>query len=393
MPVQTSDSSTLKLIERLIGFNTVSKESNLGLIEWARDYLRGFGIDCRLSYDADKRKANLFATIGDRTGGGLVLSGHTDVVPVVGQDWDTDPFVATVKDGKIFGRGTCDMKSFIAVCLAKVPVLAHANLPSPVHFAFSYDEEVGCLGVRGLLDDLAKNDIRPAGCIVGEPTNMEVVVAHKGKRSYHCCVRGREAHSSMTPIGVNAIEFAADLIGYIRDVGERIKHSDTYPGFDVPFSTVLTTAIKGGMSFHNTNTIPRDCEFVFEHRFLPGVDPEHLINEVKEYASSTLLPQMRVVAPEADINFSTKVSYPGLDQNEASAISQLTQRLSGQTKTRKVAFGTEAGLFQQAGIPSIICGPGNIAQAHKPNEYVTVEQIAQCERFIDQLVTQLKTFP
>jgi acetylornithine deacetylase len=219
------------------------------------------------------------------------------------------------------------------------------------------------------------------------------VVAHKGKRSYHCCVRGREAHSSMTPIGVNAIEFAADLIGYIRDVGERIKHSDTYPGFDVPFSTVLTTAIKGGMSFHNTNTIPRDCEFVFEHRFLPGVDPEHLINEVKEYASSTLLPQMRVVAPEADINFSTKVSYPGLDQNEASAISQLTQRLSGQTKTRKVAFGTEAGLFQQAGIPSIICGPGNIAQAHKPNEYVTVEQIAQCERFIDQLVTQLKTFP
>jgi len=389
--VHQPDSTTLDLIARLVSFNTVSKESNLGLIEWTRDYLKGFGIDCRLTYDADQKKANLFATVGDQTGAGLVLSGHTDVVPVTGQDWDTDPFVATLKDGKLFGRGTADMKGFIGVCLAKLPVLANLDLRTPVHFAFSYDEEVGCLGVRGLLHDLAKHGIAPAGCIVGEPTNMDVVIAHKGKRSYHCCVRGREAHSSMTPIGVNAIEFASDLIGYIRNAGERIRQSEHHAGFDVPFSTVLTTAIKGGMSFHNTNTIPRDCEFVFEHRYLPGVDPEELINEIRHYSQSTLLPQMRAVAPEADIAFNAKVGYPGLDQSDASAISQLAMQFAGQTGTRKVAFGTEAGLFQQAGIPSIICGPGSIRQAHKPNEFIALEQIAKCELFVDRLAQQLKT--
>jgi len=337
MPLQSPDALTLTLISQLVAFNTVSKESNLGLIEWVRDYLRGFGIACSLTFDADHRKANLFATVGDETGAGLVLSGHTDVVPVTNQDWDTDPFVATLQDGKIFGRGTSDMKGFIGVCLAKLPMLANANLRTPVHFAFSYDEEVGCLGVRGLLQDLAKHGIKPAGCIVGEPTNMEVVIAHKGKRSYHCCVRGREAHSSMTPIGVNAIEFASDLIGYVRDVGERIRKTEHHAGFDVPFSTILTTAIKGGMSFHNTNTIPRDCEFVFEHRYLPGVDPDDLFNEIRQYSESTLLPKMRAVAPEADITFNTKIGYPGLDQNDSSAISQLAMQFAGKVSTNKVS--------------------------------------------------------
>jgi len=217
---------------------------------------------------------------------------------------------------------------------------------------------------------------------------MDVVVAHKGKRSYHCCVRGREAHSSMTPLGVNAIEFAADLIQHIRGLANRIQHGEQHAGFDVPFSTVLTTAIKGGMSFHNTNTIPRDCEFVFEHRFLPGVNPQDLMDEVRQYADTRLLPQMREVAPEADITISTRMGYPGLSQREDSAISQLAMRLAGQTGTRKVAFGNEAGLFQQAGIPSIVCGPGHIAQAHKPNEFIALEQIALCESFIDRLALQ-----
>ncbi len=391
MPLQSPDALTLTLISQLVAFNTVSKESNLGLIEWIRDYLRGFGVACSLTFDADHRKANLFATVGDQTGAGLVLSGHTDVVPVTNQDWDTDPFVATLQDGKLFGRGTSDMKGFIGVCLAKLPMLANANLRNPVHFAFSYDEEVGCLGVRGLLQDLAQRGIRPVGCIVGEPTDMEVVVAHKGKRSYHCCVRGREAHSSVTPMGVNAIEFASDLIRYIRDTGERIQRTEHHVGFDVPFSTVLTTAIKGGMSFHNTNTIPRDCEFVFEHRYLPGVNPEHFIDEVRQYSESTLLPRMRAVAAEADITFSARIGYPGLDQVDESNIALLAQQFAGRTRTGKVAFGTEAGLFQQAGIPSIICGPGSIQQAHKPNEFIALEQIAHCELFIDRLAQQLKT--
>lgn len=391
MPLQSPDALTLTLIRQLVAFNTVSKESNLGLIEWIRDYLRGFGITCSLTFDADQRKANLFATVGDEVGAGLVLSGHTDVVPVTNQDWDTDPFVTTIQDGKIFGRGTTDMKGFLGVCLAKLPMLANANLRTPVHFAFSYDEEVGCLGVRGLLQDLAQRGIRPSGCIVGEPTNMEVVIAHKGKRSYHCCVRGREAHSSVTPMGVNAIEFASDLIRYIRDTGERIQRTEHHAGFDVPFSTVLTTAIKGGMSFHNTNTIPRDCEFVFEHRYLPGVDPDHFLGEVRQYSESTLLPRMRAVAAEADITFSTRIGYPGLDQDDMSDITLLAQQFAGRKRTSKVAFGTEAGLFQQAGIPSIICGPGSIQQAHKPNEFITLDQIAQCELFIDRLSVKLQS--
>jgi len=357
-----------------------------------RDHLKNLGIASRFVYNSEKTKANLFATIGDSPRPGIVLSGHTDVVPVKDQAWESDPFKAVVKDGKIYGRGTCDMKSFIAVCLAKTPELIAAKLSAPIHFAFSYDEEVGCLGVRGLLDDMARNNLRPAGCIVGEPTDMRVVIAHKGKRAYRCCVRGQEAHSSLTTSGVNAIEFASDLILYMRRMAERMQRSEQrQPGFDVPFTTLLTTVIKGGMSFNNTNTIPSECEFVFEYRYLPGVDPDQIINEVRDYAHTELLPYMRGVAPESNIKFDLKLSYPGLNTEEQAEIADLAARLAPQSAFGKVAFGTEAGLFQQAGIPSVICGPGDIQQAHRPNEFISLEQVAKCETFIDKLIEQMSS--
>lgn len=388
-PPQPSE-TTVEMIRRLVGFKTVSHESNLDLIEWMRDWLNDHGAVCRLTYDGEKRKANLFATIGECEQPGVVLSGHTDVVPVVDQPWETDPFQAVVRDGRIYGRGTTDMKSFIAVCLTAAPRFASAPLKMPVHFAFSYDEEVGCLGVRGLLDDLARNQIRPAGCIVGEPSGMRVIIAHKGKRSYRCCVRGQEAHSSVTPLGVNAIECAAEIIMYIREMAERARRSEQrQEGFDVPFTTLLTTVIRGGMSFNNTNTIPGDCEFIFEYRYLPGVNPEQIISEIRDYAYSEILPAMRAVSQNSDIRFELKLSYPGLNTEEQAAIAELARQLAPHGDFGKVAFGAEAGLFQQAGIPSIICGPGDIRQAHRTNEFITLEQVALCEQFIDRLIDQM----
>jgi acetylornithine deacetylase len=379
--------TTLEIIAKLIGFDTVSRNSNLNLIEWVGDYLRRFGIATRLTYGESGKKANLFATIGDGTKPGIVLSGHTDVVPVDGQKWDSDPFAASFVDGRIYGRGACDMKSFIAVVLAKTADFVSAKLRAPIHFAFSYDEEVGCLGVRELLADLAENNIRPAGCIVGEPTGMQVVLAHKGKRAYRCCVRGQEAHSSMTPNGVNAIEVAADLIHYIRAIGKRMERIEQrQAGFDVPFTTLSTNLITGGIA---SNTIPRDCEFLFEYRYLPGVDPDGIIREVRDYAHSELLPEMRKIAQDSRIDFDVQTDYPGLNSEEQAPIAELARALTAKKGFGKVAFGAEAGLFQTASIPSIICGPGDIGQAHKANEFITFEQVALCEAFIDKLIDQV----
>ena len=379
--------ATFALIERLIGFDTTSRDSNLGLIEWARDYLKGFGIASRLTYDATGNKANLFATVQKGAEPGIVLSGHTDVVPVDGQDWSSDPFKAIVKNEKIYGRGACDMKSYLAVILAMAPRFAAANLRSPIHFALSYDEEVGCIGARGLLEDLARNDIRPAGAIIGEPTSMQPVIAHKGKRSYQCCVRGREAHSALTPQGVNAIEYAARIIGYIRHMAERMRDCEPRDhGFDVPFTTLQTGVIAGGTA---GNIVPRECVFQFEFRYLPGADPNALEREIKDYAERVILPEMQRTEPNTSISFETKAEIPGLDTGEEDPVTQLAQALSRNKSTSKVAYATEGGLFRQAGIPAIICGPGSIAQAHKPDEYVTLEQVALCESFMERLLEQM----
>ncbi len=378
---------TLEMIRRLVGFDTTSRESNLGLIEWVRDWLKALGVESRLTYDATGAKANLFATVQKGSRPGVVLSGHTDVVPVDGQPWDTDPFKATLKDDRIYGRGACDMKSYIAAALAATPRFLAADLKAPVHLALSYDEELGCIGVRGLIEDLVRNDIRPGGCIVGEPTGMRPVVANKGLRSFRCAVRGKEVHSALAPHGVNAIDYAARLVAHVRGLADRLRDAGPRDeGFDVPFTTLHTGLIRGGTA---SNIVPRDCEFHFEIRCLPGADLDRLEREIRAYAADVLEPEMKRGDPDAGISFFVKADAPGVAAGAADPITALAQALARDRSTAKVAYAAEAGLFQNAGIPSVICGPGSITQAHKPNEYITLEQVARCESFMDRLVEEL----
>jgi acetylornithine deacetylase len=375
------------MIERLIGFPTVSRDSNLGLIEWVRDYLQTLGAKTRLTYDASGKKANLFATLGDSNKPGLILSGHTDVVPVDGQNWDTDPFIATERGGKLYARGAADMKGFIGIALARAPrfvaALNENRLDAPLHYALSYDEEVGCLGVRGLISDLEENSIRPAGCVVGEPTSMQPIVAHKGTHRFRCAVHGREAHSSYVTHGVNAIEYAARLVVYIRQIADRLAQIETRDyGFTVPYSTLSTGLIHGGIA---ANVIPKECIFQFDMRTLPSASAEALYREIRTYAES-LATEMRKTDASAGIDLEWKSQTVGLAASETDAIVQWAMRLSNIHRVGRVSYGTEAGLFQQMGVPSVICGPGDIAQAHTPNEFVTLEQLARCEAFMDRII-------
>ena len=389
--------STLEIIRTLVGFPTVSRDSNLGLIEWVRDGLARRGVPVRLTYDAARGKANLFATLGGGPRAGIVLSGHTDVVPVDGQDWTQDPFVLQERDGRLIGRGAADMKSFIGAALAHADRFLEAGLDHPIHLALSYDEEVGCLGVRGLLRDLREQNIRPAGCIVGEPTGMHAVVGHKGLVGYRCRVRGREAHSALTPQGVNAVEYAARLIVYIRMIADRLRALEQrHFGYDVPHSTLNTGTIEGGIAI---NVVPRDCSFVFECRYLPSTDPQAVLDEIREYAQRELLPQMREVAPDAAIAFEHLADLPAFDVDADGEMTRFARALAdsraGQgaadaaepDRGRYVPFGTEAGLFQRAGISTVLCGPGHIAQAHKPDEWIALEQVARCEQFMERLAS------
>jgi len=375
------------MIERLIAFKTVSRDSNLGLIEWVRDYLNGFGAKTRLTHDASGKKANLFATLGDSGKPGLILSGHTDVVPVDGQNWDTDPFAAVERDGKLFARGSADMKGFIGIILAQAPrfvaALNEKRLDAPLHYALSYDEEVGCLGVRGLIEDLQQNSIRPAGCVVGEPTSMQPIIAHKGTHRFRCAVHGREAHSSYVTHGVNAIEYAARLVVYIRQIADRLAQLEKRDyGFTVPYSTLSTGLIQGGIA---ANVIPKDCIFQFDMRTLPTASPDALYQEIKAYAE-LLAREMQSVDPTSGIDLKWMSQTVGLAAKETDAIVQWAMQLSKNHSVGKVSYGTEAGLFQQMGVPSVICGPGDIAQAHSPNEFVSLDQLAQCEAFVDRIL-------
>jgi acetylornithine deacetylase len=375
------------MIERLIGFKTVSRDSNLGLIEWVRDYLQGLGAATRLTHDTTGKKANLFATLGDSGKPGLILSGHTDVVPVDGQSWDTDPFVATPRDGKLYARGSADMKGFIGVVLAQAPrfiaAINEGRLDAPLHYALSYDEEVGCLGVRGLIRDLEKHGIRPAGCVVGEPTSMQPIIAHKGTHRFRCAVHGKEAHSSYVTHGVNAIEYAARIIVYIRQLADRLAQIEQRDyGFTVPYSTLSTGLIQGGIA---ANVVPKDCTFQFDMRTLPQASPDALYREILAYAES-LAREMQSTDPASGIDLQWVSQTVGLAAAETDAIVQWAMQLSGNTKAGKVSYGTEAGLFQQMGVPTVICGPGDIAEAHRPNEYVTFDQLAQCESFVRRIL-------
>ncbi len=386
MPVEALPSQeTVAILERLIAFPTVSSNSNLDLIGWVEAYLARFGVACRLTHDASRRKASLFATIGEGKKDGLVLSGHTDVVPVDGQDWSSDPFAATQREGRIHGRGAADMKGFIAAVLAAVPDILAADRSEPIHVALSHDEEVGCIGVGGLLEDIAAIGIAPRGCIIGEPTDMAVVIGHKGSSVYRCTVRGHEAHSSLAPHGVNAIEYASKLIVRLYEIQQRLKAEERrHDGFDVPFTTLSAGLIAGGIA---SNIVPRDCEFRFDVRYLPWTPPETIVAELEAYAQSELLPQMQRVAPESAIAFERMGNVLPLHIEETAALPQYVQRLLGSRRPAGyVGFGTEGGLFQQFGIPCVICGPGSIEQAHKPDEFITLVGLARCEHFLRRLI-------
>ena len=385
-----STPDTRSWLQTLVGFDTTSRNSNLNLIEHVRDALRAQGVPVQLIQSPDGAKSNLFATLPATDGstqGGIALSGHTDVVPVDGQDWHTDPFALTEVDGKLYGRGTCDMKGFIAAGLALVPEFLAMQRSKPLHFALSYDEEVGCLGAPVMLEQLKLQGQRLDGCIVGEPTSMQPVVAHKGINVWRCTVHGKAAHSSLTPRGSNAIEYAARLICRIRDLADAFKANGPYDQcFDVPYTTMTTNQIRGGIA---VNTIPELCEFAYEFRNLPGIAPDGIQQQVEAYVQQELLPRMRQEFAEARIEFAALAGAPSFDTAETEAISQLVQALTGDREKRKVAYATEAGLFQQAGIPTVVCGPGAIAEAHKANEYVELAQLERCEAFLRKLARSL----
>lgn len=379
--------ASIEMIRTLVGFPTVSRDSNLDLIYFARDHLQSLGADVRLTLDDAGRKANLFATLGPQDRAGIVLSGHTDVVPVEGQAWDSDPFELVEQDGRLYGRGAADMKSFIAVALALAPEFAERGLETPLHFALSYDEEVGCLGVGRLIADLAHAGIRPRSCIVGEPTMMKPVIAHKGKHSYRCTVHGLSCHSAYAPQGVNAVEAAAEAVAYLKRMARR--HRDTGPfdrNFDIAHTTVHTGVMRGGSAL---NIVPHECVFDFEFRHLPGDEPEALLREFRQYVETSIEPEMRAVHPPAGFDIEFLSEIPALDTGMETEIVALAQELSGHAGIGKVSFGSEASQFQRAAIPTVVCGPGSIAQAHKPNEYVTVDQVMQCEAFMRRLMGRI----
>ncbi len=379
--------ASIEMIRRLVAMDTTSRNSNLELIEFIADYLTRLGIESRLVHDESGRKANLYATLGPRDKPGIALSGHTDVVPVDGQSWSCNPWAMSERGGRLLGRGTADMKSFIAVLLVAAPELIRRRPVTPVHLVLTYDEEVGCIGVRRLLGLLAELPVRPLACIIGEPTEMKVMTGHKGKMSVRCRVHGRECHSSLAPEGVNAVEYAAEVIAYLRAMARRIAAEGPFDAhFDVPHTTVHTGVVSGGTAL---NIVPKDCSFDFEFRYLPGVAPEALLAQVKSYAEKELAPEMKAIAAEAGFSWEPISAFPGMNTPVDSEIVEFVKSLTGSNSVGKVAFGTEGGLYQQAGIPTVICGPGSIAQAHKPDEFIEIEQIAQCERFMARLIDRV----
>ena len=383
MPLTLSPQSLL-MAQTLVRMNTISANSNLQLIDFAQSHLAGLGVKSRITYNAERTKANLFATLGEGKPAGVIVSGHTDTVPWDGQDWSVDPLSAVVQDERLYGRGSADMKSFIAIALSNAKRFLESDSPFAVHFAFSYEEEIGCFGVKELIADMRDAGIKPIACIVGEPTSMVPAIAHKGVYRYKCCVRGKEAHSSLTPNSVNAIEMAARVVGKVRDMAEGFERSEPrYEGFDVPFSTASVGQFHGGIA---DNVVPRDAEFRYEFRDLPTADAGKMQAEVVAYAGS-LEPAMKKVAPDTGFSFETICEIPSFLGAADNPITKLAQRLSGEERTTLVAFGTEAGLFKNAGIPTVVCGPGSIEQAHQPDEYVSLEQLARCELFMERLAS------
>ena len=379
-------------LTRLIAFDTVSRHSNLALIDDVKAYCEQLGLTVDLTFNDAKNKANLFVTVpagkdADEINHGLVLSGHTDVVPVDGQDWTSEPFTATIRGDKLYGRGACDMKGFIACALTLLPQAVKfsnaGQLRRPLHLALSFDEEVGCLGAPLLLADLKARGITPDYCIVGEPTNMAMVVAHKGIAVYRCRVHGKSAHSSLTAQGVNAISYASRLIGYVDELAQEISYRSDNDGlFDVPYSTLSVGTIQGGTA---TNIVPNLCEFTFDYRNLPHMTQDDILAPIAAKVAE-LSTQMQARAADTGIELLQEESVPAMTDNDSAELQALIIALTGDDTRHKVAYATEGGQFTNSGIPTIICGPGSIEQAHKADEYVALSEMVRCDEFLQKLL-------
>ncbi|MEO1850533.1 MAG: acetylornithine deacetylase [Psychrobacter sp.] len=393
----THPSNSLDWLSRLIAFDTVSRHSNLALIHDVRAYCEQLGLTVDLTFNEAKTKANLFVTVpagenADQINNGLVLSGHTDVVPVDGQDWTSEPFTATIRGDKLYGRGACDMKGFIACALTILPQAVQLSnsgqLRRPLHLALSFDEEVGCLGAPLILADLKARGITPDYCIVGEPTNMAMVVAHKGIAVYRCRVHGKSAHSSLIGQGVNAISYASKLVGYVDTLAEELSTRDDNDAlFTVPYSTLSVGTIHGGTA---TNIVPNLCEFTFDYRNLPHMTQDDILAPIQAKVAE-LNAQMQARAPETGIELMQEESVPAMTDNNSAELQSLIAALTGDDERHKVAYATEGGQFTNAGIPTIICGPGSIEQAHKADEYVELIEIERCDGFLQKLLDSCTT--
>ena len=375
-------------LEALVAFDTVSHRSNLALIDYLEAVLAPLGARLERIPDATGQKANLLASFGPADRPGYILSGHTDVVPVEGQAWSSDPFTLTEQDGKLFGRGTTDMKGFLACCLAMAPRIAAAPLTAPIHLVFSYDEEVGCLGAKDIVAQLQAWPVPPKGCFVGEPTGMQVITAHKAKRAYRATVTGTPGHSSRAPDFVNAVDFAAEFLVELRRLGREIEaHGPRDALFDVPFTTTHVGLITGGEAL---NIVPETCQFEYEMRALPSEDVDALAARMQRFIDTDLLPRMQAISPQARFELEEVIAYPGLDTPPDHDLVGLAKRLAGRNDHAKVAYGTEGGRFSATGgIATVVCGPGDIARAHKADEYITLDELAACEAFIAALITDL----
>lgn len=373
------------LLADLVSFDTVSDRTNLPLIAHIENYLAAFGLKGERFVDATGQKASLWVTIGPVDRPGFVLSGHTDVVPVMGQDWSHDPFKLVERDGKLYGRGTTDMKGFVAVCLAMVPEMTEARLKTPIHLAISYDEEIGCVGVRPMLREVAKKKVKPLGAFIGEPTQMQVIIGHKGKHGVRATFRGLARHSSIAPEGVNAIEYAAELIVEIRRRATALAAARSTDGlYDVPHSTLLTSIVHGGAAL---NIVPDTCTVDFECRGIGITESREVTDAIVAWAKAELEPAMRARHSDCGIDFEEILDYPALDTAADAAIVTLAKSLAGRNDHAKVAFGTEASLFAGiADIPSVVIGPGAIAQAHTPDEFVEIAELEKCAGFVERLI-------
>jgi acetylornithine deacetylase len=376
--------AALDILDRLVSYDTVSARSNLALIRFVAELLAERGIAARLTHHPSGEKANLYATIGPDAPGGIVLSGHTDVVPVEGQPWTSDPFRLTRRGTRLYGRGTTDMKGFIALALALLPEMLAEPLAVPIHFAFSFDEEVGCAGVPHLLAELGAKLPLPSIALIGEPTEMRPVTAHKGIHGFVTTFRGRDGHSSAPQRGAGAIIPAAEAVAFLGRLAAELKAAAPAGSpFDPPYTTLNVGTIAGGTAI---NILPRECRFVWEFRPIPETDAEALLRRFEDHLARELLPRMRESAPEAEIRTERICAAPPLRPEPDSAAERLARALTGANASGTVAFATEAGLFQEKGVSAVVCGPGSIAQAHQPDEFIEEDQLAQCEAMLRKLI-------